>query len=1083
MSHPPRQRRTHRGGRRQDQDSSAGRQTIQRHARDVAQQTATADEDSTQGRHVVREQLEAILSRAKAEKADRQEDTKAELDAPPLSQLALDRLAQACKALSSSNSEDIELMSTVVFTLFNQDIIKIPQSSPTHRHMIEALCAYFLSAFSSLESTRTESSMEGTSVPIASSSSAHPESRTRMQIDVLRALSAALFENSSGVKESLLELFRIISHITSNPLKHGQPELRRMALNCLANLIHGTGSLFSTLHERMYGILLSSLTTTSQYESGALSNISNLARRKDMASERKLISSALRALHFLLQEDRHIATRSLSPILDVIFRYMFYSSENPSSAVSNGTVPGALSVGVIKRSSYAALPSTIPTTKVSGSTAAQRLDGSHIDFSIPQRGLQSSDSEFSDSESGTSQAQRRQHDGKVRLNALLCLQSIARTTPKQLQPHWPKFLTTSSFPPMWAGIHKSPSLMTLAGSDPILTVRSAACVVLGNIFETSKQYLAMAEEKSVLPGNRSQAGILALSERIGLMCRELHAGMAAALDGVDSSLDHGTIVQMIKCCSTIVANSSYEKMEPSLCLKLYTPIKKYLVGHELALQTAALSFVSALLSNSSAQTGVREYILSPGSTSHSQKPELLSILLGFVEGESMSGKIESWTTLRAISQFHFESVREIWLRLDEALRAIGAQSDIRVWSAALLFLEEYAKAGLSSAVPLALNWWREALEIHILKAFGEDSPALKALGCDFMSVLTSSIFSNLPSRMQVLILSLVLGTSEDENGGARAASCRTIGVFILFPSQWEDSTNITDMANTVLDLCQDANLAVRVRASWAVGNLCDAFVLMTTNGRTHILQEILTLAMWTKIMRTAIMISQDHEKLKSNGIRAIGGLLRVSFEGIIDRERHSLVKDAVNTLIKHMEHGSLKGRWNACYAMQNVLLNPDFPIGSTFGTSYALDSDLVSWTRDIYGALLQAIQHSRNFKVRINACAALTVPKTRAKYGDQALFREIVRVVMSCAQNLDAEQGDHEFGELQYRDQLELKLLRCLDHLLQLSGGVATLDLDLDPALRRRIVASRPALVDSAASSTQQHAEVLNSNDPSTSSH
>jgi hypothetical protein len=149
--------------------------------------------------------------------------------------------------------------------------------------------------------------------------------------------------------------------------------------------------------------------------------------------------------------------------------------------------------------------------------------------------------------------------------------------------------------------------------------------------------------------------------------------------------------------------------------------------------------------------------------------------------------------------------------------------------------------------------------------------------------------------------------------------------------------------------------------------------------------------------------------------------------------------------------------------MQNVLLNPDFPIGSTMGTSYALDSELFSWTQDIYGALLQAVQHSRNFKVRINACAALTVPKTRAKYGDQQLFRQIVKVVMASVQNMDAEQGDHEFGELQYRDQLESKLLRCLDHLLQLSGGVATLDLELDTVLRQRIVASRPMAVDTAA--------------------
>lgn len=157
--------------------------------------------------------------------------------------------------------------------------------------------------------------------------------------------------------------------------------------------------------------------------------------------------------------------------------------------------------------------------------------------------------------------------------------------------------------------------------------------------------------------------------------------------------------------------------------------------------------------------------------------------------------------------------------------------------------------------------------------------------------------------------------------------------------------------------------------------------------------------------------------------------------------------------------------------MQNALLNPDFPIGSTAGTSYALDSDMVSWTKDVYGALLQAIQQSKNFKVRINACAALSVPKTRAKFGDQALFRDIVQVLMTAVQNLDHEQGQHEFGEFQYRGQLETKLLRCLDHLLQVSGGLSKLGLELDPALRQRILASRPAVAPPAAESIQHIAE------------
>jgi len=149
--------------------------------------------------------------------------------------------------------------------------------------------------------------------------------------------------------------------------------------------------------------------------------------------------------------------------------------------------------------------------------------------------------------------------------------------------------------------------------------------------------------------------------------------------------------------------------------------------------------------------------------------------------------------------------------------------------------------------------------------------------------------------------------------------------------------------------------------------------------------------------------------------------------------------------------------------MQNALLNPTFPVGSTAGTSYAVESDMVSWTKDIYGALLQAIQQSKNFKVRINACAALAVPKTRAKFGDQTLFRNIVQVLMTAVQNLDHEEGQHEFGEFQYRGQLETKLLRCLDHLLQISGGLSKLGLDLDPSLRQRILASRPEAAAAAA--------------------
>ncbi|KAF9175295.1 HEAT repeat-containing protein 6 [Mortierella sp. AD010] len=749
----------------------------------------------------------------------------------------------------------------------------------------------------------------------------------------------------------------------------------------------------------------------------------------------QLISSALRALHFLLQEDKNITTRSIPPLMNVICRLMFFTSENWVSQPATTATSSAPNIGVIQRSSYSIPSSIISCSKATGiGSPLQMLDNSESSLSS-YRGIQSSDSEYSDSESGIHLAQTRQHDGKVRLNALLCLQAIARAAPKQLQPHWPKFLTSSNSAPMTAGTYKAPSLIGLIGSDPIYNVRSAACVVLGNILENSKQYLAMAEENTSLSGAKIQTGLLALSERVGLMVRELHVSFALAMDKVDSSVDQVIVAQMIKCCSLIVANCSYEKMRPGLPLLVYRSIEKFLNSNE-----------------------VRESILPMSVSEDGVVPELLSRLLSFVAGPQIPAvvSIEAWGALRAIAQYHFSAITGLWPRLDAALGSARDSEDPRVRSAGLMFLDEYSKAGAVATKPLTSEWWKDAMERHILKAFAEESPSIKALGCDCISNLSSDAFSGLPSRLEMSIMSLVLGTALDEHPSARAAACRAIGVFILFPSLREDSTHAVDLASTVLGLCQDSNLNVRVRASWAVGNLCDSLVLLKTSDQEHMLDEILTLSLWTRIIKTALMICQDHEKLKSNGIRAIGGLLRVTFEGILERERHSLVKDAVYALIKHMEQGSLKGRWNACYAMQNVLLNPHFPIGSTAGTSYALDSNMVSWTRDVYGALLQAIQQSKNFKVRINACAALAVPKTRAKYGDQAMVRKMIQVLMAAVQNLDEEQVEHAYGEFQYRGQFESKLLRCLDHLLQITCGVAGLGLELDPSLRQRIVASRP---------------------------
>ena len=70
----------------------------------------------------------------------------------------------------------------------------------------------------------------------------------------------------------------------------------------------------------------------------------------------------------------------------------------------------------------------------------------------------------------------------------------------------------------------------------------------------------------------------------------------------------------------------------------------------------------------------------------------------------------------------------------------------------------------------------------------------------------------------------------------------------------------------------------------------------------------------------------------------------------------SLVLNAMDGLVKNIETGSLKTRWNACHATSNMLLNPNFPIGfMKEGGIYPLDS-FALWSIDAISTSLQEFQ-------------------------------------------------------------------------------------------------------------------------------
>ena len=63
---------------------------------------------------------------------------------------------------------------------------------------------------------------------------------------------------------------------------------------------------------------------------------------------------------------------------------------------------------------------------------------------------------------------------------------------------------------------------------------------------------------------------------------------------------------------------------------------------------------------------------------------------------------------------------------------------------------------------------------------------------------------------------------------------------------------------------------------------------------------------------------------------------------------------------------------------------------------------------------MQSLLHCKNFKVRINACLAMTTPTEKDQYGDQlpSIVKSIVEAWEICQQNT-------EYKEIKYKQQLQ----------------------------------------------------------------
>ncbi|XP_017973347.1 PREDICTED: HEAT repeat-containing protein 6 isoform X1 [Theobroma cacao] len=362
----------------------------------------------------------------------------------------------------------------------------------------------------------------------------------------------------------------------------------------------------------------------------------------------------------------------------------------------------------------------------------------------------------------------------------------------------------------------------------------------------------------------------------------------------------------------------------------------------------------------------------------------------------------------------------------------------------------YAPQSVEDTNPSGIEQWAETIENHMPLILWHASAMVRTASVTCFAGITSSVFFTLPKGNQEFVVSsLISAAMHDEVPSVRSAACRAIGVVSCFQKISESAEILGKFIHAVESNTRDPVVSVRIPASWALANICDCFRHFDSDTNSQLV-ELLT--------ECALHLTKDGDKIKSNAVRALGNLARFvrysssscvhnkpvvntgfsstcnnvimlsarSDPKAVDGDDPASLKDLhrlesmVQAFISCVTTGNVKVQWNVCHALSNLFLNK---------TIQLQDMD---WAPSVFGILLLLLRDSSNFKIRIQAAAALAVPASALDYGKS--FPDIIQGLEHVVENLCSDQISVP-SSFKYRVALEKQLTSTMLHVLSLASA------------------------------------------------
>nr|KJB24087.1 hypothetical protein B456_004G127300 [Gossypium raimondii] len=701
----------------------------------------------------------------------------------------------------------------------------------------------------------------------------------------------------------------------------------------------------------------------------------------------------------------------------------------------------------------------------------------------------SSDSDYSDSD-GSLKDINDSRCSKIRVSAIVCIQDLCQADPKSFTSQWTMLLPTND---VLQPRKFEATLMASLLFDPYLKARMASASALAVMMDgPATVFLQVAEYKE----SAKLGSFMALSSSLGQILMQLHTGTLYLIQHETNSRLLVLVfkILMLLISSTPYSRMPGELL-PKVILSLQARIEAGFPfkSDQTGLQAAAISCLTTALSVSPS-IQVKEMILKELSTGFVEADKKSGVFLTLLKHcERLSNPtvcFEALQALRAVSHNYPDLMLVCWGKISaivyKFLREGNAEVATKSWkelagntalfvgekivTAAIKVLDECLRAisgfrgtedlseenfldspftsdcirtkKVSSApsygprspedvkeerntFPSGLQQWAETIEKLMPLILWHTSAMVRTASVTCFAGITSSVFFSLLKENQDFIVSSLISAAEhDKVPSVRSAACRAIGVVSCFQKASASAGNLGKFIHAVEINTRDSMVSVRIPASWALANICDSIRHFVDDvPLKHSTDSETNFHLVDLLIECALRLTKDGDKVTMlparNDLNAFdGGVITSSYPASL-KDLHWLER-MVQAFISCVTTGNVKVQWNVCHALSNMFLNK---------TIQLQDMD---WAPSVFGILLLLLRDSSNFKIRIQAAAALAVPEAAVDYGKS--FPDIVQGLEHVVENLGSDSISAP-SSFKYRIALEKQSTSTLLHVLSLASA------------------------------------------------